>query len=197
MKRTLIALAAATALAGCGGPTTPIANNSAGDDMIGNGMAAGNSGLANVGTMASNTPTDAAGYLARAGAGDSFEIESSKALVAKSKNADAKMFAQMMIDAHTQSTTKVAAAAKTAGLAVPPPVLDASQQQMLDEIKAATPDTVDAVYFGHQSTAHAAALALHRQYARAGDTSSLKKAASEIVPVVEKHIAELEKLGAK
>jgi putative membrane protein len=37
---------------------------------------------------------------------------------------------------------------------------------------------------------------LHRTYATSGDTDSLKKAAGEIVPVVEKHIAELQKLAA-
>ncbi|MBE1526896.1 putative membrane protein [Sphingopyxis sp. OAS728] len=140
---------------------------------------------------------DAATYIGKAGAGDLWEIESSKALLAKSANADVKRFAEMMIDHHTKSTAKVKAAAAEARLEVPIPKLDAAQQKMLDEIKAADVAGVDAVYLAHQKTAHDAALALHQGYATSGDTGSLKKAASEIVPVVEAHRADLAKLDPK
>ena len=65
---------------------------------------------------------------------------------------------------------------------------------MLDEIKAAPPDKVDAVYKARQSEAHRAALALHQGYAAQGDKPALKKAAGEIVPVIQGHIGELSKL---
>ncbi|SBV34068.1 conserved exported protein of unknown function [uncultured Sphingopyxis sp.] len=142
------------------------------------------------------TPTDAAGYIAKAGAGDLWEIESSKALLAKSDKADVKAFAQMMIDQHGQSTAKIKAAATAAGLTAAPPKLDADQQKMLDEIKAADAAAIDATYLAHQRTAHDAALALHNAYATNGDTDALKKAAGEIVPVVEAHRVELDKLAA-
>lgn len=143
------------------------------------------------------TPVDAAGYIAKAGAGDMWEIESSKALLAKSTNADVKAFAQMMIDNHAKSTAKVKAAAAEAKIDVAPPKLDADQQKMLDDIKAADAASIDALYLANQTAAHDAALALHKAYAASGDTPSLKKAASEIVPVVEAHRAELGKLAAK
>lgn len=141
-----------------------------------------------------DAPTDAAGYIAKAGAGDLWEIESSKALLAKSTRADVKTFAQMMIDHHGKSTAKVKAAAGAASITVPPPVLDASQQASLREIQNADAATIDGVYLRHQQGAHDAALALHRAYATNGDTDSLKTAASEIAPVVEQHIGELQKL---
>lgn len=140
---------------------------------------------------------DAPGYISKAGAGDLWEIESSKALLAKSTSADVKKFAQMMIDHHGKSTAKVKAAAAEAKLDVAPPQLDADQQKMLSDIKAADAASIDAVYLAHQKTAHDAALALHQGYAAGGDTPSLKKAASEIVPVVESHRTELGKLAAK
>jgi len=143
------------------------------------------------------TPTDAAGYIAKAGAGDLWEIESSKALLAKSGNADVKKFAQMMIDNHGKSTAKVKAAAGAAGVEAAPPKLDTDQQKMLDEIKAADAAGIDAIYLRHQRTAHDAAFALHNAYATNGDTDALKKAASEIVPVVEAHRTELDKLAAR
>jgi putative membrane protein len=140
-------------------------------------------------------PTDAATYIAKAGAGDLWEIESSKALLAKSGNAEVKKFAQMMIDQHGQSTAKIKTAATTAKIEVAAPKLDPDQQKMLDEIKQADAAGIDAVYLGHQRTAHDAALALHKAYAESGDTDSLKKAANEIVPVVETHRSHLDKLG--
>jgi putative membrane protein len=125
-----------------------------------------------------------------------WEIESSKAFMAKSDNADLKKFAQMMVDNHTQSTEKLKAAAKSANLTPPAPKLDAEQQRMLDEIKAADAANVDAVYMRHQATAHQTALALHQGYAANGDNDALKKAAGEIAPVVQKHITELGKMSA-
>jgi putative membrane protein len=59
---------------------------------------------------------------------------------------------------------------------------------MLDEIKAAPADQVDAVYMKNQRVAHNAALALHQGYAANGDTPALKTAASEIAPVVQTHL---------
>jgi len=141
-------------------------------------------------------PTDAAGYIAKAGAGDLWEIESSKALLAKSGRADVKKFAQMMIDQHSQSTAKIKAAATAAGLQVAPPKLDSGQQKALDEIKGADAAAIDTVYLAHQRTAHDAALALHNAYATNGDTEALRKAAGEIVPVVEAHRTELDGLAA-
>jgi putative membrane protein len=204
MKRMLIGLATLTALSACGNPTTNDANVvGSGNDMAGTmagGAMSGNNAMSSVAMANAMTPptvdapSDAPTYLAKAGAGDLFEVESSKAVQAKSANSDVKMFARMMVDAHTRSTQKLKDAAKADGVAVSPPALDPLQQQMLDEIKAAAPDKVDAIYKAHQSKAHGAALALHQGYAAQGDKPALKKAAGEIVPVVRKHISELGKL---
>lgn len=145
------------------------------------------------------TPVDAASYITKAGAGDLWEIESSKALLAKSTNAGVtnagvKAFAQMMIDHHGKSTAQVKAAASEAQMTVSPPDLDAEQRTMLAEIKAADAATVDEIYLMHQKKAHEAALALHQGYAASGDNAPLKKPAREIVPVIETHRTELAKL---
>lgn len=145
--------------------------------------------------VVASAPTNTAAYVAKAGAGDLWEIESSNALLTKSKRDDVRAFARMMIDNHGKSTAKVKAAASSAAVDAPAPALDAEQRQMLDEIKNADAATVDAVYLRHQQKAHDAALALHRAYATNGDTDSLKTAAGEIAPVVERHIAELQKLA--
>ena len=196
MKNLIWLASTALLLSACGNndnSRTAPADTSGGDGVV----AAEDAAPPAAAPEAAGAPTDAASYIAKAGAGDLWEIESSKALLAKSTNADVKKFAQMMIDNHGQSTAKVKAAATSSKIEVPPPVLNADQQKMLDEIKKADAATIDGVYLRHQKTAHDAALALHQGYSTLGDTDSLKKAAGEIVPVVEAHRAELTKLEAR
>lgn len=135
-----------------------------------------------------------ADYLAKAGAGDLFEIESSRAILAKTGNAEIKKFAQAMIDAHSESTAKLKAAAADAGITVAAPALDADQQSKLDAIKSASDDAATRSYLTDQRAAHAAALALHQGYARDGTVPTLKTAANEIAAVVQQHIDMLAKL---
>lgn len=101
----------------------------------------------------------------------------------------------MMIDHHGKSTAKIKAAAAAAGVTPAAPKLDPDQEKMLADIRAADAAGVDKIYLDHQKTAHAAALALHRGYSVLGEAAPLKKAASEIVPVVETHRSELAKLA--
>ena len=198
MKPMLILSASLLALAACSEAGDATANNSVDDtamvDETENTAAVDD--VTAESNMAAAPAVTTPEYLAAAGAGDLFEIESSKAALGSTKNAAIKSFAQMMVDNHTQSTAKVKAAAQQASLTVPAPKLTPAQQTMLDEIKAASGTARDTVYLRHQATAHQEALALHKGYASSGDTPSLKTAAGEIAPVVEKHIGELSKITA-
>ena len=112
-------------------------------------MMAGNNASAMAPAAPAAAPTDAAGYIAQAGAGDLFEIESSKVALEKSQTKAVRDFAQMMIDQHQKSTADVKAAAQKAGLTVPPPKLMPNQQQMLDEETAEWQRGVDAERSGY------------------------------------------------
>ncbi len=188
MTRLIWIAAPTLLLAGCNAAGTTPADDALANNSAANSMAVGEPVAAPV--------TDSATYLAKAGAGDLFETESSKAILAKTTKADIKSFAQMMVDDHGKSTAKVKAAAQAAGLTVAPPTLDAAQQQALDGIKAASGEAADRAYLDAQRTAHADALALHSGYRENGDTPELKAAASQIAPVVQHHIDELSKLSA-
>lgn len=142
-------------------------------------------------------PTDAGSYVNKAGAADAWEIASSKAVLAKSNNADVKKFAQMMVDHHTRATEKLMASAKAGQLEAGPPQMDAMQQSMLDDITNATGSAMDGIYLKHQQTAHNAALALHQNFAANGMNDELKKTASSMEGVVKSHISELQKLMSK
>lgn len=193
MKNALILALPLLALAACNeaADSTVNADETAMVSETENAMA-----MDNMATAGAVPAVASADYLAMAGASDMFEIESSKAVRATSSNAAIKSFAQMMVDGHMASTAKVKAAAAEAGMTVAPPKLSSAQQTMLDEIKAAPAAARDAIYMRHQATAHAEALSLHQGYASSGDAAPLKKAAGEIAPVVQTHIAELGKIKA-
>lgn len=184
------------ALAGCGNPdnaadTAPTDTTTATETSTadGNNVAATNNSDA-------INPTDEASFVAKAGAADLSEINSSKAALAKLQRADVKKFAQMMVDHHSRTTEKLKSAAAQGEVQPAPPQMDAMQQRMLDDINAAQSGTVDAVYLQHQLTAHQAALALHQNYAAKGDNDALKKTANEMVGVIKGHIAELQRISS-
>lgn len=188
MKIYLSGTLALCLLAGCSG------TQDTGADVEATAPEAATAAAAETATAEPNAPTDAAGYLAKAGASDMFEIESSRAILAKSPDKAVADFANMMIKHHTESTAKLKAAAEEAGMTVPPPVMDAAQRAKVEGIKSASGEAATTAYLASQREAHPMALALHQAYAAGGDTPSLKTAAGEIVPVVQMHIEALAKL---
>ncbi len=127
-------------------------------------------------------------YIAKAGASDLYEKQSSQLVLASTKNAQLRDFANQMIADHTKSTADVKAAAKTAGIAVAPPKLEPMQARNIAALKAAKGDARDKLYVEQQKVAHQMALQLHQGYASNGTVPSLKTTAAAIVPVVEQHL---------
>lgn len=199
MTRTLLALATALTIAGCGEPvaengtgTTTAATDdqvlsgqtgeqlaNAGPGAIVNGVATDGRGTMNStasegGENGSNVagidvelPRDAADYLRLAAVSDQYEIEASQLVLAQSKNAPVRAFAQQMIDDHRAASQKLATAAAKADLTLPATTLTAEQQTQLGELRAAgnaqaASSTLDQVYISQQRGAHAKAMALHR-----------------------------------
>lgn len=204
MTKLLWAMLPPLLLTACNKSAPPAGNAVAPDgmnDMMAANMAAtnmtGNAMMPPPPESAGGVVTEAPAYLAKAGAGDLFEIESSKAVLAKTTDANLKRFAQMMIDDHGKSTQKLKDAAREAGLTVAPPALDPAQQQMLDRIKAASGTAAVQAYLDAQRTAHQQALALHRGYASRGNVPQLKTAATDIAAVVQHHIDMLSALNAR
>lgn len=183
----LIAALAALPLAAC----TPDS-----EDQVGNqaDQATPAEPVGTVANDASLTTTMGADYVGLAGAGDMFEIESSRLALEKSQSDEVKAFAQMMIDQHTQSTADLKAAAEAAGLTVADPVLNPTQRQMVDNLATLSGAAFDSAYLGQQADAHQLALNLHRTYAENGDTQQLRDVAGTIVTAVENHKAALQDL---
>lgn len=145
-------------------------------------------------TPAAATPTQALPYAAKAGASDLYEIQSSELALKQAKSAEVKTFARMMIKHHTMTTKTLTAAAKSAKLVPPAPMLEPAQADMIAQLQQAQGDAFDQAYVAQQKTAHAMALNLHQTYAAQGDTPQLKKAAAAAVPIVKRHIAQLDRM---
>jgi putative membrane protein len=199
MKNLVWLVLPALALSACQKATDQTASSSSASDASSvtpqDGMPT-MSASSNASEEANATPgKDPGTYLAKAGAGDLFEIESSRAILKTTEDPQVKTFAQMMIKDHEASTTLLKKTAKAADIAVAAPQLQPAQQQSLDAIKAAKGKDADKIYLDAQRDGHAAALMLHKTYAADGNNEELKAAAAQIVPVVQQHITMLDKIG--
>ncbi|MFC0204615.1 DUF4142 domain-containing protein [Novosphingobium soli] len=133
-------------------------------------------------------------YVIAAGAGDLYEIQSSRIVLTSSSDPKIRDFAQMMIAHHTKSTEDVKAAAKASKVKVTPPKLTPAQSEMIAQLNDEKGPARDMAYVAQQKMAHNQALALHQAYAREGTAKPLRDAAGKIVPVVEQHIAMLKQM---
>ncbi len=127
-------------------------------------------------------------YVAKAGASDLYERQSSQLVLATTQNAQLRDFATQMVADHTKSTADIKAAAKTAGIMVPAPKLEPMQARNIAALRAAKGEARDRLYTDQQKVAHQAALALHQGYAANGTAAPLKTVATAIAPVVEQHL---------
>ena len=142
------------------------------------------------------TPSTAAEYVAAAGASDLYEKTSSQLVLDQTGSDPAvRQFAQHMITDHTQSTDKITAAAKAAGVTVRAPVMTKQQQAMIEQLRATTSGRGrDHTYLTQQISAHRDALALHQNYAEHGDKPSLRQVAQDVAKTVQEHIRMLQGL---
>ncbi|WP_294392081.1 DUF4142 domain-containing protein [uncultured Sphingomonas sp.] len=134
-------------------------------------------------------------YVSKAGASDMYEKKSSQLVLATTKNADIRRFADQMVKDHTTSTAEVKAAAQKSGLTPKSPKLDAKQTRMVSDLTRAKGTERDRLYIEQQRAAHQEALALHKDYAATGTAAPLKAAAAKIAPVVQHHIDELSRMS--
>jgi putative membrane protein len=168
---------AALALASCGKKAEPTVENSSVNAV--NTAVVDAAPALSAGQIFANT----------AAASDTFEIETSKLAVSSAASSATKAFAQSMIKAHTDSTTKLKAAAGAAPSAITPdPTLTAEQLQTLEALKGKEGAEFDKAYEEAQTKAHQMTLDTLKSYAASGDVPSLKAFASSMVPIVTAHL---------
>ena len=127
-------------------------------------------------------------FVAKAGASDLYERQSSQIVRSSTRDPRLRRFANEMIRDHTKSTQMVKSAAMRSGLHPRPPMLEPRQRAMLADLRRAHGRNRDNVYLDQQRQAHAEALGLMQDYASTGSAAPLRHAAGNIVPVIQHHI---------
>jgi putative membrane protein len=128
-------------------------------------------------------------FATKAAIGDMFEIESSKVALDRSTNKDVKAFAQMMIDAHTQSTADLKAAITASGLTIAlPAALPQDKLDAIDGLTKADAKDFDKKFMDAQIDGHQAALDLMARYGQDGTVQPIKDFALKTGPVVQTHL---------
>jgi putative membrane protein len=132
-------------------------------------------------------------YVAKAGASDQYEIQSSR-LVMTSRNNQVRDFARQMVADHTKSTADVKAAALRSGLRPKPPRLDAMGARNVAALRRTSGAARDRLYIQQQKVSHRMALQLQQSFADHGRAAPLRAVAGNIVPVVQGHLAMLNRM---
>jgi putative membrane protein len=132
----------------------------------------------------------APGFLAHAGSANQFEIQSSQLALQVSTNPGVRAFASTLVNDHTMMGQQVAAAATSAGLTPPAPVLLQAEQAMLDQLRAAgSGPSFDMAFQQAQIVAHQQGISLMQNYAANGDVPALRTVATQAIPVMQNHLA--------
>jgi putative membrane protein len=135
-------------------------------------------------------------YVRRAGTADLFEVQAGNLALQKSGREDIRALARMIVDDHTRAAEALReAAGKSLGTATPPARLDSTHQGKLKQLQSANGPEFDRLYIEQQMQGHKDALALHRSYAAGGENAALKVAAGELALLVERHLAEVERIS--
>ena len=131
-------------------------------------------------------------------AGD-FEIMSSELAEDKTKSAEVKKFAQMMIKDHTEAAQKLEAASGKAGLAPEEKGVGQKSKHAADmeKLQKAEDADFDALYISVQRTAHEEAVKLFSDYAENGDDPTLKQFAADTLPTLRMHLDHAKALKSK
>lgn len=179
------ALLAATALSACGKPGDERKGDQANEPVnVAQDAAGGATGLATGATGAVNADA----FVRDAAIGGMYEIESSKMALQRSKNAEVKKAAQMIISDHEAANAKLKTLVDGGKAPGPlPTALDERRKGMLDNLRGASDADFDDRYLDQQTMAHHEAMTAFNGYAQMGDNADLKAFAAETAPKLKTH----------
>jgi putative membrane protein len=137
------------------------------------------------------------GFVTAAAISDMYEVAAGQIAVQRAQSPAVKDFAQKMVDAHTETTTKLKGILADSKINVTLPAhVDHRRQGMLDDLRGAKAQDFDHRYVSQQVAAHKEANILMRGYAKDGDNAALKEFAGTTDKAVKMHLSMAEKLDA-
>jgi putative membrane protein len=150
-----------------------------------------------VGQVSAQMTSTTKGFVTAAAISDMYEVTAGQIAVQRAQSPAIKDFAQKMVDAHTETTTKLKGlvADNKINVALPAHV-DHRRQGMLDDLRGAKAGDFDHRYITQQVAAHKEADILMRGYAKDGDNPALKDFAGTTDKAVKMHLSMAEKLDA-
>jgi putative membrane protein len=196
MRSAILATTALTliALAACGEKPGGAADQQDKPVNVAQDAAGAATGLATaaVGAVSSEA------FVRDAGMGDMYEIESAKMALERSKSAEVKALAQMILTDHTASAEKMKQLAASGQVKEPLPTeLDERRKGLLDNLRGSGGTDFDGRYIKQQAAAHHEAYLLVTGYGEAGSDATLKAFANEVAPKIKMHMDMAQKLGGE
>jgi putative membrane protein len=150
-----------------------------------------------VGDISAEMTSTTNGFVKAAATSDMYEVEAGKIARHRAQSRAVRDFAEHMIAAHTQTTDKLKSILASNNINVTPPAhLDDRRQGMIDDLRGAKAADFDHRYLSQQDAAHREAEILMRGYAMDGDNAAIKGFAADTLPIVEDHLAMVQKLEA-
>lgn len=123
------------------------------------------------------------------------EVETGKLATEKTKNAEIKKFAQMMVDDHTKGLSDTKALAKIKGVDLPDSP-DVKHKAVLVELKTLQGDTFDKQYVKQAGVGdHEATEKLLKKTQSEAKDADLKALATKMLPVVQGHLQHAQQLA--
>jgi putative membrane protein len=138
------------------------------------------------------TPADetaAPDFVRLAAQSDMLEIQSSQLAVERAQDSEVKSFAQMMVEAHAQTTQDLKTAVEAAGQSITlPTTADEDVTEELNELRQEEATDFDKEYIDLQVETHQEALNLMQRYAADGDMPGLQAFAAATAPAIQQHL---------
>ena len=126
----------------------------------------------------------AAAYVAMAASIDLFEIQSAQLALERARDPANRALAQRTLRAHEGTSAQLSMAGRRLNL-LPSPTLIPEHQAMLDALRTAS--DFDRTYRAQQATLHRQGVALHGNYARAGQSPTLRPVARNAADVMRRN----------
>lgn len=127
-------------------------------------------------------------FVAKATAGNRYEIEAARIAVAKATGPKVKDLAGMLVKDHGEILEDLAKAAREAGVSLPAEAKpDADKRARLDALAAKSGAGFDALFVADMKKAHDDSLALLTVYMQVGKNPKLQAWAAKWLPTVQRH----------
>jgi putative membrane protein len=135
-------------------------------------------------------------FVRKVAASNQFEIQSSQLAAQKATNPQVKELAQMLVQDHTAAGDKLKSVVQGDDkLKMPKETkLDAKHESTMKKLQSASGAEFERLYLDTMLKGHQESVARYKGYASSGDNAQLKQFAEETLPVIEKHLEQIQRM---